>query len=54
MIACRSCGKPLAEVVQGKAVIRCTACQTINYIVSQGSVKVDAANQTNVASTVTK
>jgi len=51
MIGCRSCGAKLAEVVQGKALIACPKCHTLNFVVSQGSVRVDIAGVANVAST---
>ena len=50
MIGCRSCGAKLAEVVQGKALITCPKCYTLNFVVSQGSVRVDMAGSVKVAS----
>jgi len=51
MIGCRACGAKLAEIVQGKAVIACPKCHTLNFIVSQGSVRVDMTGVAKVAST---
>ena len=50
MIRCRSCDAPIALMVQGKAVIPCWSCHSMNVVVSQGSVRVDAASLSTVAS----
>ena len=51
MIGCRSCGAEIAKIVQGKAVIACSKCHTLNFVTSQGSVRVDITGVANVAST---
>jgi len=52
MIRCRSCNEPWPGTLffQGKAVFKCLKCQTVNVVVSQGSVRVDVARLANVTS----